>query len=112
MRRERESWRQGWEERRAGCGTATGEGARARISGGDDDRSDKNSLFRATPPARRLGGSPPVCTRLPPLCLPSPVELLDYLHAVTKNQSEKVMTKIVDFVSGSSDMDFLERCGV
>lgn len=36
-------------------------------------------------------------------------ELLDYLHVVTKNQSEKVMTKIVDFVSGSSDMDFLER---
>ena len=36
-------------------------------------------------------------------------ELLDYLHIVTKNQSEKVMTKIVDFVSGSSDMDFLER---
>ena len=36
-------------------------------------------------------------------------ELLDYLHVVTKNQSEKVMTKIVDFVSGSPDMDFLER---
>jgi COP9 signalosome complex subunit 2 len=36
-------------------------------------------------------------------------ELLEYLPAVTKNQSEKVMTKIVDFVSGSSDMDFLEK---
>jgi len=36
-------------------------------------------------------------------------ELLDYLHVVTKNQSEKVMTKIVDFVSGSPDMDFLEK---
>ena len=36
-------------------------------------------------------------------------ELLDYLQVVTKNQSEKVMTKIVDFVSGSPDMDFLER---
>uniref|UniRef100_A0A7S1GVW3 PCI domain-containing protein n=2 Tax=Hemiselmis andersenii TaxID=464988 RepID=A0A7S1GVW3_HEMAN len=36
-------------------------------------------------------------------------ELLNYLHVVTKNQSEKVMTKIVDFVSGSSDMDFLEK---
>ncbi|EKX48103.1 hypothetical protein GUITHDRAFT_106181 [Guillardia theta CCMP2712] len=35
-------------------------------------------------------------------------ELLVYLHVVTKNQSEKVMTKIVDFVSGSPDMDFLE----
>ena len=36
-------------------------------------------------------------------------ELLNYLHVVTKNQSEKVMTKIVDFVSGSLDMDFLEK---
>mmetsp|Transcript_29972 Transcript_29972/g.73782 ORF Transcript_29972/g.73782 Transcript_29972/m.73782 type:complete len:444 (+) Transcript_29972:46-1377(+) len=36
-------------------------------------------------------------------------ELLNYLHVVTKNQSEKVMTKIVDFVSGSPDMDFLEK---
>jgi hypothetical protein len=36
-------------------------------------------------------------------------ELLDYLQVVTKNQSEKVMTKLVDSVSGSPDMDFLER---
>mmetsp|Transcript_12896 Transcript_12896/g.27551 ORF Transcript_12896/g.27551 Transcript_12896/m.27551 type:complete len:447 (-) Transcript_12896:25-1365(-) len=36
-------------------------------------------------------------------------ELLNYLHVVTKNQSEKVMTKIVDFVSVSTDMDLLER---
>jgi COP9 signalosome complex subunit 2 len=36
-------------------------------------------------------------------------ELLEYLHVVTKNQSEKVMTKIVDFVSGSPDLDFLEK---
>jgi len=36
-------------------------------------------------------------------------ELLEYLHVVTKNQSEKAMTKIVDFVSGSPDMDFLQR---
>eukprot|EP00291_Cryptomonas_curvata_P009316 CAMPEP_0172198390 /NCGR_PEP_ID=MMETSP1050-20130122/28052_1 /TAXON_ID=233186 /ORGANISM="Cryptomonas curvata, Strain CCAP979/52" /LENGTH=415 /DNA_ID=CAMNT_0012875189 /DNA_START=84 /DNA_END=1329 /DNA_ORIENTATION=+ len=31
------------------------------------------------------------------------------IHVVTKNQSEKVMTKIVDFVSVSTDMDLLER---
>mmetsp|Transcript_44501 Transcript_44501/g.118759 ORF Transcript_44501/g.118759 Transcript_44501/m.118759 type:complete len:416 (-) Transcript_44501:12-1259(-) len=36
-------------------------------------------------------------------------ELLNYLHVVTKNQSEKVMTKIVDFVSVSTDMDLLEK---
>ena len=36
-------------------------------------------------------------------------ELLAYLNVVTKNQSEKTMTKIVDFVSGCPNMDFLER---
>jgi hypothetical protein len=42
-------------------------------------------------------------------CVSVCTELLDYLQVVTKNQSEKVMTKIVDFVSGSPDMHFLER---